>query len=140
MAISMALGTPLAEDLSAAIRPKLAEMGWTVGGGEDSSLAEYILLLVINGKTEGQIAAELSNDLLNLGPDDSGATDFASWLFQQVESLSNRASGNTVQDESSSAQAPSMLPEEIPGRRSDDPGGQDAEMTGVTDGAPNDNM
>ena len=92
MPVSVALNTPLAEQLSNVVQPKLVEVGWSTGGLDDSALAEYIILMLVNGKTQDQIASELSHDLLNLGPDDSGATDFARWLFEQVETLSNTAS------------------------------------------------
>ena len=88
MAVSVTLNTPLAEALSNVVQPKLVEVGWSTGGLDDSALAEYIILMLVNGKTQDQISAELSNDLLNLGPDDSGAVDFSRWLFEQVEVLS----------------------------------------------------
>jgi nuclear polyadenylated RNA-binding protein NAB2 len=88
MSVEVSLETPLAEALNAAIQPKLVEVGWSTGGVDDSALAEYIILMLVNGKTQDQIAAELSGDLLNLGPDDPGARDFSQWLFQQVEYLS----------------------------------------------------
>lgn len=89
MSVEVSLETPLAEALNAAIQPKLVEVGWSTGGVDDSALAEYIILMLVNGKTQDQIAAELSGDLLNLGPDDPGARDFSQWLFQQVEYLSS---------------------------------------------------
>lgn len=88
MSLEITLDTPLTAALNAAIQPKLVEVGWSSGDGDDSALAEYIILMLVNGKTQDQIAAELSGDLLNLGPDDPGARDFSQWLFQQVEQLS----------------------------------------------------
>jgi nuclear polyadenylated RNA-binding protein NAB2 len=99
----LALGTPLAEALSLAIQPKLVEIGWSSGGGDDESLAEYIILMLINGKTQDQIAAELSGDLLNLGPDDPGAIDFSRWLFAQVELLSRQFAPAAGQEEQAQA-------------------------------------
>ena len=90
MAVQVELSTPLAEELSNVVQPKLEEMGWTTGGLDDSALAEYVILMLVNGKTQEQIAAELSNDLLNLGPEDSGAIDFSRWLFEQVELIHAR--------------------------------------------------
>lgn len=89
MSVELSPDTPVAEQLHAAIQPKLVEIGWSTGGADDSALAEYIILMLVNGKTQEQIAAELSGDLLNLGPDDPGAREFAQWLFQQVEFLKN---------------------------------------------------
>ena len=93
MVVEVALNTPLAEALSNVVQPKLSEVGWSTGGLDDSALGEYIILMLVNGKTQEQIAAELSNDLLNLGPDDTGATDFATWLFEQVHVLNGQLSG-----------------------------------------------
>jgi hypothetical protein len=96
MSVEVSLETPLAEALNAAIQPKLVEVGWSTGGVDDSALAEYIILMLVNGKTQDQIAAELSGDLLNLGPDDPGARDFSQWLFQQVEYLSGGDHGTST--------------------------------------------
>lgn len=104
MAVEVTLNTPLAEALSNVVQPKLSEVGWSTGGLDDSALGEYIILMLVNGKTQEQIAAELSNDLLNLGPDDSGATDFSKWLFEQVELLNSQLSG------SQAPQGPSTQP------------------------------
>lgn len=93
MAVEVTLNSPLAEALSNVVQPKLSEVGWSTGGLDDSALTEYIILMLVNGKTQEQIAAELSNDLLNLEPDDSGAIEFATWLFNQVEELHVQMNG-----------------------------------------------
>lgn len=93
MAIEVTLNTPLADALSNVVQPKLSEVGWSTGGLDDSALGEYIILMLVNGKTQEQIASELSNDLLSLDPEDSGAADFARWLFDQVESLNEQING-----------------------------------------------
>lgn len=121
MSVEVSLDTPLAEALNAAIQPKLVEVGWSTGGVDDSALAEYIILMLVNGKTQDQIAAELSGDLLNLGPDDPGARDFSQWLFQQVEYLSGLEHGSTG--------LPSQAEPANGARKSEIPlSGQDAEM------------
>ncbi|KAL1984210.1 hypothetical protein VTN96DRAFT_9344 [Rasamsonia emersonii] len=97
------LGTPLAEALSNVVQPKLVEMGWSADGGEDSALTEYVILMLVNGKTQEQIAYELSNDLLNLGEGDTQALDFSRWLFEQVEILDKQINGAS----STSEQPPS---------------------------------
>lgn len=91
-AVEVALNTPLAEALSNVVQPKLSEVGWSTDG-DDSALSEYIILMLVNGKTQEQIASELSNDLLSLPPEDTGATEFATWLFQQVQILNNQLNG-----------------------------------------------
>jgi hypothetical protein len=93
MSIEVVLDSPLANALNMAIQPKLVEVGWSTGGADDSALAEYIILMLVNGKSQDAIAAELSGDLLNLGPDDPGARDFARWLFDQVDVLSSQSGG-----------------------------------------------
>jgi len=96
MPVEVELNTPLAEALNAAIQPKLVEVGWGTGGGDDTALAEYIILMLVNGKTQDQIAAELSGELLGLPPDDPGAHEFAKWLFAQIDLLSQQQ-GNGAQ-------------------------------------------
>ncbi|KAF4628814.1 hypothetical protein G7Y89_g9339 [Cudoniella acicularis] len=93
MSVEVVLESPLAHALNAAIQPKLVEVGWSTGGADDSALSEYIILMLVNGKTQDQIAAELSGDLLNLGPDDPGARDFSQWLFGQVDVLNSQLGG-----------------------------------------------
>ncbi|KAH8689548.1 putative nuclear polyadenylated RNA-binding protein Nab2 [Talaromyces proteolyticus] len=95
MATTVVIGTPLAEALSNVVQPKLVEMGWSADGGEDSALTEYVILMLVNGKTQEQIAEELSNDLLNLGEGDTQALDFSRWLFEQVEILNKNINGLT---------------------------------------------
>lgn len=146
MAVEVTLGTPLAEALSNVVQPKLVEVGWSTGGLDDSALAEYIILMLVNGKTQEQIAAELSNDLLNLGPDDSGAVDFSRWLFEQVEILNSQLSGVTTSEPAAAARPPQG--QAIPSyseqeearalrrdsRQSGSAGSQDAEMGDATEG------
>ncbi|RHZ56233.1 hypothetical protein CDV55_101811 [Aspergillus turcosus] len=93
MTTEIAAGSPLAEALSNAIQPKLAEMGWTSDGGDDSALIEYIILMLANGKSQEQIASDLSNDLLGLGEGDTQALEFSRWLFEQVEVLNRQING-----------------------------------------------
>lgn len=93
MTTAVAVGTPLAEALGNVIQPKLVEMGWSSDGGDDSALTEYVILMLVNGKTQEQIAGELSNDLLGLGEGDTQALDFSRWLFEQVEVLNQHLNG-----------------------------------------------
>jgi len=101
MPSAVVLGTPLAEALQNVVQTKLAEVGWSTGGLDDSALAEYIMLMVVNGKTQEEIASELSNDLLGLAPEDTGAIEFTKWLFEQVDVLNGgpgQVGGNGAQD------------------------------------------
>ena len=91
------LNEAVTAELNTRIQPKLAEVGWSTGGTDDGALAEYIILMLSNGKTQEEIAAELSGDLLNLGPDDPGAKEFARWLFEQAHELMGQANGAAQQ-------------------------------------------
>ncbi|KAF2650531.1 hypothetical protein K491DRAFT_667084 [Lophiostoma macrostomum CBS 122681] len=98
MAVDFSLGTPFAAELQGLVQPKLAEYGWTTGDPEDSTIFEYILLMLGNNKDEGQIASELSNDLLDLGPDNSETQQFAHWLFEQIDTMRRQYSGEAAND------------------------------------------
>lgn len=141
MAVEVALNTPLAEALGNVIQPKLTEVGWSTGGLDDSALTEYIILMLVNGKTQEQIAAELSNDLLNLEPDDSGAIEFAGWLFQQVELLQSQLNGFPTSQEQAT-QSGQVQPDSTHGRMSrqaskQSNGSADSPDTEMGEAAPN---
>lgn len=97
MSVEVALGTPLAEALNVAIQGKIAELGWAGPGTEGSAMSEYFLLMLANGKTESEIAAEIAGDLLSLGPEDQTAPAFASWLFQQIDALNAQLGSQQAQ-------------------------------------------
>lgn len=91
------LDTPLAEALSNVVHAKITESGWSQE--DDTSLAEYIVLMLVNGKTRAQIASELQSDLL---PDVDGIPEFTKWLLNQVDILRK---GNSVDNAKSSHSA-----------------------------------
>ena len=97
MAVEVQLETPLANALNNVVQAKLSDFGWSTGGLDDSTLSEYIILMMVNGKTQEQIASELATDFFNLEPGDTSVTDFASWLFQQVETLNAELNGISIQ-------------------------------------------
>jgi hypothetical protein len=80
----ISLETPLAEQLNAIVHQKITEEGWSTE--EDTSLAEYIVLMLVNGKTQEQISSELASELLQ---DVDGIPQFAQWLSDQVATLKN---------------------------------------------------
>ncbi|KAF3220709.1 hypothetical protein TWF192_000170 [Orbilia oligospora] len=88
MTVQLQSGTPLAEQLSASVQQKIVEIGWSSDGEDASPLSEYIVLMLVNGKTESQITAELSGDLLGLGPEDESVKVFTSWMFSELARLS----------------------------------------------------
>lgn len=142
MAVEVTLNTPLADALYDVVQPKLSEMGWSTGGLDDSALGEYIILMLVNGKSQDQIAAELSNDLLNLPPENSGAMDFSRWLFGQVDILNSQLNGSATSQPTQPPQGPVTAPHPEPERLSqqstkqpDSGGTPDAEMIEAVDGA-----
>ncbi len=145
MTVEVSLNTPLADALSDVVQPKLSEMGWSTGGLDDSALGEYIILMLVNGKSQDQIAAELSNDLLNLEPENSGATDFSRWLFEQVEILNSQLNGSGTSNQSTEAtKAQSATSHPESGRlsqkntkQSDGGGSSDADMAEAMEGIQN---
>ncbi|KAI9673879.1 MAG: hypothetical protein M1817_002085 [Caeruleum heppii] len=151
MATDIQLNTPLADALTASIQPKLSEVGWSTGGADDSALTEYIMLMLVNGKTQDQIAAELSGDLLQLGPDDPGAIDFSRWLFAQVELLQTQLAGGApthvaseviVQDGQNNAQQIQSYAGDSGGDQQSDGtlANEDTEMGDGTDGPSGSNI
>jgi hypothetical protein len=123
MSIDIALNTPLADALNSVIQPKLMEVGWAQSN-DDAALSEYVILMLVNGKTQDQIATELAGDLLSLGPDDPAARDFAQWLFNQIDILQSQMNGGAAQ-----------LGTAVAGSFQDDavPMEQDTEMSTSTD-------
>ncbi|ORY07292.1 hypothetical protein BCR34DRAFT_570794 [Clohesyomyces aquaticus] len=93
MAAEFAMDSAFAAALQQVVQPKLAECGWTTGDASDSTLFEYILAMLSNGKDESQIASELANDLLDLGPDNTETPQFARWLFEQLDILRGHGAG-----------------------------------------------
>lgn len=119
-------GSPLATALQNLVQPKLAECGWTTGG-DDTTLFEYILLMLANDKNEAQVASELSNDLLDLGPENAETQQFAHWLFEQIEALRRQLTGDASGDDATNTNDHHMesAPAEASGHV------QDTEMEGA---------
>lgn len=97
--------SPLAAAIAEIIQPKLVEMGWS-DAGQESALIEYIVLMLVNGKSQEQLATELSNDFLGLDEGDTQALEFSRWLFGQVEILDQQING--VSSQPLGGQAPSF--------------------------------
>lgn len=105
--------SPLAAAVASAIQPKLVEMGWSTDDGQESALIEYIVLMLVNGKSQEQLATELSNDFLGLGEGDTQALEFSRWLFGQVEILNQQINGGAGQTAAGQDQpsAPGLNPQ-----------------------------
>jgi len=129
MAVDFSSESPLAMQLQQVVQPKLAEFGWTTGG-EDTTLFEYILLMLANDKNEAQVASELSNDLLDLGPENTETQQFAQWLFEQIEHLKQSSGGNGQVTQSIENQMDSAS-------NDNSAGAQDTDMEGASEGQGN---
>jgi hypothetical protein len=95
MAVQITTDGPLGKALQTVVGPKLVELGWS-SGPQDNSLTEYIIMMLVNGKTQDDISNELARDLLDLSDDDLSAVEFATWLFQQVDALNAQINGPAV--------------------------------------------
>ena len=84
---TIAAGTPLASAIQSASQAKLIENGW-VAEENDTTLSEYVTMMVVNGKDPSGVQAELGGELLGIGEDDPGVVAFAQWLFAEVGRLS----------------------------------------------------
>jgi nuclear polyadenylated RNA-binding protein NAB2 len=118
-----------------AVHTKLLEVGW--GSEDDTSLAEFIVLMLVNGKTEDQIASELASDIL---PEGEGTQEFAHWLFDQVRLLQSGGSATTADGQGGQQSIPSFQDSDD-GRRlkenqSDAPATYDSDMADGSAAAP----
>lgn len=87
MAPQVDAGSPLAQAIQNAAQSKLIESGWVVEEN-DTTLSEYVVMMLVQGKDADGVKAELGGDLLGVGEDDPGVAEFAQWLFSHVESIS----------------------------------------------------
>jgi nuclear polyadenylated RNA-binding protein NAB2 len=133
MAVQLTVGTPLAEALNNAVHTKLLEVGW--GSEDDTSLAEFIVLMLVNGKTEDQIASELASDIL---PEGEGTQEFARWLFEQVQALQNSGTSTTTEAQSKQQSIPSFQDSDESRRldQQDTPAAYDSDMADGSATAP----
>lgn len=98
MPVTIELETPLADALTSAIQPKLEQYGFATGGADDAALTEYIILMLVNGKNQEEVAGELSTDLLGIDPNEPGLLEFSAWLFSTIDTLSVQFGASNTQD------------------------------------------
>jgi hypothetical protein len=75
---SSVLDNNSAEALNRLIHNRVVSEGWTED--DDTLLAEYLVLMLANDKTQTEVAAELPELIEGV----QGTDEFASWLFQQI--------------------------------------------------------
>jgi hypothetical protein len=136
MAVDFSNESPLAQALQELVQPKLVEFGWTTGG-DDTQIFEYILLMLANEKNEAQLASELSNDLLDLGPENVETQQFARWLFEQIDVVSRQLNGEPAL----STEVSNTMSNQMEGTSNDaSTAAQDTDMDGATEPAAGSTM
>lgn len=96
-------GSDHAQQLQNAIQPKLMENGW-VTDENDMTLAEYVTMMIVNGRDAQGVQAELGTDLLAIGDDNPEVIDFTKWLFDQVQAITQPQQQQAQQAENNGAQ------------------------------------
>lgn len=112
-AMQIEAGSPLAQSIQSAAQVKLIEAGWAPEEN-DETLAEYVTMMLVNGKDFQGVQAELGGELLGVGEDDPAVADFARWLFEQAQALAGGQQQQPVQQESdpgATTQEPQMQDE-----------------------------
>lgn len=92
MAISITAQSPLAQTIQNAVQPRVIDNGW-VADENDMTLAEYVKMMLVDGKTQDQMRIELGTDLLGVGEDDPAIGEFLSWLFAQIPIWNSQLNG-----------------------------------------------
>ncbi|KAK3643850.1 oxygen-dependent protoporphyrinogen oxidase [Elasticomyces elasticus] len=85
-------GSPLATAIQSAAQAKLIENGWAPEES-DTTLSEYVTMMLVNGKDEQGVRSELGGELLGVGEEDEMVAAFVGWLFGEAQRLSAAGSG-----------------------------------------------
>lgn len=96
MSIQVPAGSDLAAAIGRQIQRKLEALEWTAAGDDSSPLSEYITLLLVNGKTQDEIASEISGENLEIAGKEA-AEEFSRWLFETLQRLANGEDVDAVQ-------------------------------------------
>ena len=91
MSIELIAGSPQAAQLQNQVQSRLVELEFSTE--DDAALAEYIVLMVGNGKTQEQITFELATDFLGIETDNPSVLEFGTWLSEQVSRLTGERNG-----------------------------------------------
>jgi len=95
--LDLSMGSPIAKSLQDLIQAKLVERRYTTAD-DSSQFAEFITVMISNGKNRQQVSAELG-DLI--GPEFD--PEFTEWIFKQLELLQNPPSNGASRDETSNS-------------------------------------
>lgn len=132
MSLEFSAGSAFSNALQSTVQQKLTELGWLTNN-EDTTLYDYILLMLANDKNESEVASELGDDLLDLGPDNPETQQFARWLFNEIHQLREQMAGGGSADQQHPQQAPTGETQMEDARNDAAAPIQDTEMDGVTE-------
>ncbi|KAL9088223.1 MAG: hypothetical protein Q9159_003206 [Coniocarpon cinnabarinum] len=132
--------SPLQGTLSPQIQAKVAELGWS--NSDDTSLTDFILLTLAQGRTQEQLSDEIK-DLLEES-EFSRLGDFTGWLVGEIlaaNGQSNPAAPDTssqapLPDTNASAPPPNESGQDVPAS-GQDPNAMDEDLSGVPTGPAN---
>ncbi|KAK3111577.1 oxygen-dependent protoporphyrinogen oxidase [Teratosphaeriaceae sp. CCFEE 6253] len=85
--LAVEAGTSLAGAIQVAAQAKLMENGWAPEES-DTTLSEYVTMMLVNGKDMQGVQSELGGELLGVGEEDPQVAEFTRWLFDQARQLS----------------------------------------------------
>ncbi|KAK5695703.1 oxygen-dependent protoporphyrinogen oxidase [Elasticomyces elasticus] len=85
-------GSPLATAIQSAAQAKLIDNGWAPEES-DTTLSEYVTMMLVNGKDEQGVRSELGGELLGVGEEDEMVAAFVGWLFGEAQRISAAGSG-----------------------------------------------
>ncbi|KAK5714509.1 oxygen-dependent protoporphyrinogen oxidase [Elasticomyces elasticus] len=130
-------GSPLATAIQSAAQAKLIENGWAPEES-DTTLSEYVTMMLVNGKDEQGVRSELGGELLGVGEEDEMVAAFVGWLFGEARRLSN-ASGGGGGDEGmgmDSGEGAPVTTTTMEAQQSEVVGDEAMGEAGAVDGAP----
>ncbi|EMC96076.1 hypothetical protein BAUCODRAFT_34849 [Baudoinia panamericana UAMH 10762] len=107
MAVSVEAGSALAQAIQSAAQQKLMENSWAAEEN-DTTLSEYVTMMLVNGKDFQGVQAELGGELLGVGEDDPQVADFTRWLFEQAHILSGHGAAPVSDAEQTMSSAQMM--------------------------------
>ncbi|KAK4947171.1 oxygen-dependent protoporphyrinogen oxidase [Elasticomyces elasticus] len=129
-------GSPLATAIQSAAQAKLIENGWAPEES-DTTLSEYVTMMLVNGKDEQGVRSELGGELLGVGEEDEMVAAFVGWLFGEAQRLSAAASGGGDEgmglDDGEGAPVTTTMME---AQQSEPAGDESMGDAGAVDGAP----
>lgn len=102
--VAVEAGSALAQQIQNAAQAKLMENSWAPEE-TDTTLSEYVTMMLVNGKDMQGVQSELGSELLGLGEDDPQVAEFTRWLFDQARQLSGQGAPAAERDQSMEAEA-----------------------------------